>query len=86
MRLMPSIVVNQPEALTDEDLAVLRAGLLRDQERVWAAQDLGMSVPRLLQRFVTLIDEPAAAVAEPAIVARARALGNQRRRQRRRVS
>lgn len=82
---LPSVVQMKASTLTDEDRAILRAGLLPAQDRLWAAQYLGMSVPRLLQRFVLLIDEPAAAIAEPLIVAQARALGSQRRRQRRRV-
>lgn len=70
-------------SLSDQDLAILRSGLLPAQQRACAALDLGMSETRLLQRFLLLIDEPAAAEVEPEIIERAKRMRAQRAARRR---
>lgn len=51
--------------MTETDRAILSAATMTRLQRQHLALDLGISVPRLLQRMLQLADDPAVIAAEP---------------------
>lgn len=73
--------------MTDLDVAVLELERTRptmtEGERTIAARELGLSATRYVQKLNRLLDDPAAAAANPMVISRLRRIRTRRARWRR---